>query len=373
MLRLLFEWRHLYDVTDPGRNVGLAIVSSTPDELPGLVSDLNPASFEMLGVDHTRGQIIDDSGLTVDRFQAEREQFLQRLYRSLSLAERPEIKNLLKIVVANTAGDEHSEERFVRFLLSKELERRWVGGASERQFCPDRCEPILRETVAVLPEPKPRLVYGVPYGRAMTVGGETKSSTAVSADARMLLDALIQAAAHRPEMVELKKAHQSRKADASRLFQQPEPPAASTAGCKPAPAGAQPEGGILMSQLSPVSQASSCDAAPGHASGALTEQLSRPDAAALGGIDFSSLELRYLADANEGAGSGLRYAFRAQSGAGPGDRDAGLQAAREASDAFFVWLALPPRRLWVNLGRRARPYHRCRLRAYRRGSDPAGG
>jgi hypothetical protein len=266
------------------------------------------------------------------------------------LAERPEIKNLLKIVVANTAGDEHSEERFVRFLLSKELERRWVGGASERQFCPDRCEPILRETVAVLPEPKPRLVYGVSYGRAMTVGGETKSSTAVNADAGMLLDALIQAAAHRPEMVELKKAHQSRKADASRLFQQPEPPAASTGGCKPASAGAQPEGALFMSQLSPVSQASSCDAAPGHACGALTEQLSRPDAAALGGIDFSSLELRYLADANEGAGSGLRYAFRAQSGAGPGDRDAGLQAAREASDAFFVWLALPPRRLWVNLG-----------------------
>jgi hypothetical protein len=65
----------------------------------------------------------------------------------------------------------------------------------------------------------------------------------------------------------------------------------------------------------------------------------------LGGIDFSSLELRYLGE--PAAGEGLRYAFTAApGGSGSG---AGLEVARRASDAFFVWLALPPETFTVNL------------------------
>lgn len=63
-----------------------------------------------------------------------------------------------------------------------------------------------------------------------------------------------------------------------------------------------------------------------------------------GGIDFSSLELRYVADRK---GRGLRYAFRAPVGAG--NSAVGLRASQDASDAFFVWLALSPRQFWVNL------------------------
>ena len=75
-------------------------------------------------------------------------------------------------------------------------------------------------------------------------------------------------------------------------------------------------------------------------SGGLPRALGR-----LGGIDFSSLELRYVSD----KGSKLGYAFRAPSSATPGDPATGLETARQSSDAFFTWLALPPQSFWVNL------------------------
>lgn len=68
-----------------------------------------------------------------------------------------------------------------------------------------------------------------------------------------------------------------------------------------------------------------------------------------GGIDLTSLELRYLADPPPGADQGLRFAFDAP----PTDADpntaAGQAAALQASDAFFVWLSLHPSTFWVNL------------------------
>lgn len=70
-----------------------------------------------------------------------------------------------------------------------------------------------------------------------------------------------------------------------------------------------------------------------------------------GGIDFSTLSLRYLSVGEEGADEGSRYAFKSDQ-----SRDAvlstpedGAWAAKQASDAFFVWLALSPDTFWVNL------------------------
>lgn len=74
--------------------------------------------------------------------------------------------------------------------------------------------------------------------------------------------------------------------------------------------------------------------------GGLANALSR----GTGGIDFSSLELRYVADRK---GRGIRYAFRGRAGAA--EPRLGLQLAQDASDAFFVWLALSPDKFWVNL------------------------
>lgn len=66
-----------------------------------------------------------------------------------------------------------------------------------------------------------------------------------------------------------------------------------------------------------------------------------------GGIDFSTLQLRYLSEA---PGGRLQYAFAA-SGASPSVHNVGKGriAAVQASDAFFVWLSMPRSSFWVNL------------------------
>jgi hypothetical protein len=68
----------------------------------------------------------------------------------------------------------------------------------------------------------------------------------------------------------------------------------------------------------------------------------------LGGVDFRTLELRYLADPTEGK-TGLRYAFSVRANADGSPPWGGLRALQENSDSFFVWLALDSSRLWVNL------------------------
>ncbi|MFJ8075570.1 hypothetical protein ACIQ7Q_16920 [Streptomyces sp. NPDC096176] len=89
------------------------------------------------------------------------------------------------------------------------------------------------------------------------------------------------------------------------------------------------------------------DTAGGTADG-LSRALTQPVPQAPGGIDFSSLQLRYLSD--PGDGSGLQYSFQAPVSADGGSSPAtGLEAAEGSSDAFFVWLALDPSAFWVNL------------------------
>ncbi|MCT9091239.1 hypothetical protein N4G70_20580 [Streptomyces sp. ASQP_92] len=67
-----------------------------------------------------------------------------------------------------------------------------------------------------------------------------------------------------------------------------------------------------------------------------------------GGVDFSTLELRYVGKPVKG--QGLNYSFSANkvdesAGLGYGGR----QRAELISDSFFTWLALTPDKFWVNL------------------------
>lgn len=67
-----------------------------------------------------------------------------------------------------------------------------------------------------------------------------------------------------------------------------------------------------------------------------------------GGIDFSTLDLRYIGKPVKG--QGLNYAFSAKQvddeyAAGWG----GKEKAQLISDSFFTWLALTPDKFWVNL------------------------
>jgi len=71
-----------------------------------------------------------------------------------------------------------------------------------------------------------------------------------------------------------------------------------------------------------------------------------------GGIDFSTLELRYLSDSGSTSGSHtIDYAFTARraTGRSPQGLSDGIARIKSASDAFFVWLALPKSAFWVNL------------------------
>lgn len=65
-----------------------------------------------------------------------------------------------------------------------------------------------------------------------------------------------------------------------------------------------------------------------------------------GGIDFSSLELRYVSADERG---GIDYAFRGRPAANASDPAAGLESTGQASDALFAWLALPRESFFVNL------------------------
>lgn len=73
-----------------------------------------------------------------------------------------------------------------------------------------------------------------------------------------------------------------------------------------------------------------------------------PDPGNLHGIDFSTLELRYVSDTYAG-GSGLRFAFRATRLPAGQPSYGGMQAAQLASDSFFTFLELPVSTFVVNL------------------------
>ncbi|MGN9913837.1 hypothetical protein ACTMTJ_40515 [Phytohabitans sp. LJ34] len=70
----------------------------------------------------------------------------------------------------------------------------------------------------------------------------------------------------------------------------------------------------------------------------------------LGGVDFSTLELRYVSDTYDGGlGAGLRYAYQVEPEPGAKVSFGGRQSAQLAADSFFTWLALPPASFTVNL------------------------
>ena len=68
-----------------------------------------------------------------------------------------------------------------------------------------------------------------------------------------------------------------------------------------------------------------------------------------GGIDFTSLELRYVGGL--GKGKGMQYSMRADQMPDPDTNPGwgGEAKMQLASDAMFTWLALTPDKFWVNL------------------------
>lgn len=78
------------------------------------------------------------------------------------------------------------------------------------------------------------------------------------------------------------------------------------------------------------------------AEGALADVATDP-----GGIDLTTLELRYLSEPEPG--KGLEYSFSAEGRGRATPAGSDLRAATLASDAFFTWLALDPSTFYVNV------------------------
>ncbi|MDJ0346653.1 hypothetical protein QMK19_37180 [Streptomyces sp. H10-C2] len=138
-----------------------------------------------------------------------------------------------------------------------------------------------------------------------------------------------------------------------------------------------PPAGTAQMSLAAFRRAGPCDESTGESSPAggdaatstgLGQILSGGPSTAPGGIDFTTMELRYLAD--PGDGSGLQYSFEAGRDPLRGDArtSTGMDAATLSSDAFFVWLSLRPSDFWVNLN----PDEPDRIVDARLGSTDAG-
>ncbi|MER7341301.1 hypothetical protein ABT403_26080 [Streptomyces sp. NPDC000075] len=118
--------------------------------------------------------------------------------------------------------------------------------------------------------------------------------------------------------------------------------------CDTGVAGRSGEGGggrgVVMAAA--LRRQAPCSSEGGSSSGGLAEALASQDT---GGIDFSTLEMRYLSD-NPGSG-GLQYSFSAKAAA-PGlqqDIDAGLDLLTTSIEDLRAWLVLEPTKFWVNL------------------------
>ncbi len=117
--------------------------------------------------------------------------------------------------------------------------------------------------------------------------------------------------------------------------------AAENAGANPtcAVSMARPRTGPAMAVFAPARR---CGGSGKE--GGLIEGLA---SSGLGGVDFTTLQMRYMSD----DGSGIKYAFSAQA-ASPGlsqDFGAGLDAYVNSTADLRTWLVLDPDKFWVNL------------------------
>ncbi|MFG2205690.1 hypothetical protein [Streptomyces sp. NPDC048638] len=282
------------------------------------------------------------------------------LYQRLRMDERPEVKKFVVVPSANdaSAGTDgaHSELRILIWdlaFLSQDL-RNPV--ASERLFalytdrspCKPQCAGRIPATTDVL--------YGVVDGKgsvdelnSLIDGAKAKAAAEEATVARKV--------AAQKKLIAERKAAEKQRRQQTRKDNQFFRNARAAKPCDGQALGARSPlttVAALSASRSALRAAGPCgeddaaeDAAGGTAGG-LAQALTQPVPQAPGGIDFSSLQLRYLSD--PGDGSGLQYSFQAPLSTTGGSSPAtGLNAAKGTSQAFFVWLALNPSSFWVNL------------------------
>ncbi|MFK0290474.1 hypothetical protein ACIQU6_08345 [Streptomyces sp. NPDC090442] len=110
------------------------------------------------------------------------------------------------------------------------------------------------------------------------------------------------------------------------------------------PGGGERGGPVMAMAARPL--AAPCSSPHDASSSGLAEALGGND---YGGVDFSTVRLRYLSD-DPGSG-GVRYSFSGQPVASgtPQDLDSGLDALTNSLLDLRTWLTLNPNKFWVNL------------------------
>ncbi|MFF2327357.1 MULTISPECIES: hypothetical protein [unclassified Streptomyces] len=293
---------------------------------------------------------------------AELKQTDPALYQQLRLAGRPQIQKFAMVRQSNDASSDvaanHSEilmiVRELAYLGVKDTDRLFAVG-SDRSPCPG-CAPRIPKNADVF--------YLVKDGKGST-GKLTERIQAAKPATENNAEFKKEVAQERQRLQEGKVANQKRRA---RLAKQTKNVFKTGGSCQlglgagPASSGVEQAASLSRSggpvhraaftYRSGAVQADCGDSTTGKAAGVpgsgLVGALSEPAAQAPGGIDFSSLQLRYLSD--PGDGSGLQYSFEAAPSTAGGTSPAdGVNAARLSSDAFFVWLSLAPSGFWVNL------------------------
>ncbi|MFF4098929.1 hypothetical protein [Streptomyces sp. NPDC001903] len=106
-------------------------------------------------------------------------------------------------------------------------------------------------------------------------------------------------------------------------------------------------GGRTVMAMSLRPAAGPCGQADGSARPGALDQALAPSGTAYGGVDFSTLEMRYFSD---GPG-GVRYAYSSQALPEGYQQDAGLgvRMVENQGDDLRTWLVLDPQKFWVNL------------------------
>lgn len=105
-------------------------------------------------------------------------------------------------------------------------------------------------------------------------------------------------------------------------------------------------GGLEVTRFSAAARNGGMFASPATGEASSTGSAIDPE---LGGVDFSTLELRYVSDVSSDKTRAAGFAFKARPTRARSDARRGRSEAQRASDAFFVWLALPTSAMWVNL------------------------
>ncbi len=261
------------------------------------------------------------------------EALFDRIEKNLDLKKTGPLNGpLLKFTAVNDPRKNHSEpiiyNKFLYPVLRslglghkaiERLEKRGVAGFSDRGRC-GPCE---------------KLTSDIPEENFMSATGyKTKQEQKASANRVNGVNSITKA--------DLKREEEKKKQQAEAAF-----PASGNEN-KPCTALGSRHSRPVMAMAMPLAAGPCGDEDGGAQSGALNQLLATPSGAnAYGGVDFSTLEMRYLSDGSDG----VQYAYSSQplSKEYQQNTELGMRVVRDAGADLRTWLVLDPNKFWVNL------------------------